>query len=289
MKSYRFFMLLLVLCIVVCCGCDSEKPSDSTAEEKEVSKSLLHPAGTTLKTRIQTPDGYTRTKIGKNTLTAFLRNYSLKKDGSPVLLYNGSKKGNQSDHIAVFKLPLENENLQQCADSVMRVYAEYYWNTKQFEKISFHLSDGFLADYAKWREGYRIQVSDTDTYWTKSTSYDDSYECFQKYLRFVFAYAGTASMESESTKIDLKDAAVGDVFLKGGSPGHVVMIVDMCENENGKKAFLLAQGFMPAQEFHILKNESHTDDPWYYEAEIQYPFETPGYTFPKNSLKHLSY
>lgn len=57
-------------------------------------------------------------------------------------------------------------------------------------------------------------------------------------------------MESESTKIDLKDAAVGDVFLKGGSPGHVVMIVDMCENENGKKAFLLAQGFMPAQEFH---------------------------------------
>lgn len=103
MKSYRFFMLLLVLCIVVCCGCDSEKPSDSTAEEKEVSKSLLHPAGTTLKTRIQTPDGYTRTKVRKNTLTAFLRNDSLKKDGSPVFLYNGSKKGNQSDHIAVFK------------------------------------------------------------------------------------------------------------------------------------------------------------------------------------------
>ena len=92
MKSYRFFMLLLVLCIVACCGCDSEKPSDRTAEEKEVSKSLIHPADTTLKTRIQTPDGYTRTKVRKNTLTAFLRNDSLKKDGSPVFLYNGSKK-----------------------------------------------------------------------------------------------------------------------------------------------------------------------------------------------------
>ena len=45
--------------------------------------------------------------------------------------------------IAVFKLPIENENLQQCADSVMRVYAEYYWNTKQYDKIQFHLSDGF--------------------------------------------------------------------------------------------------------------------------------------------------
>ena len=46
-------------------------------------------------------------------------------------------------------------------------------------------------------------------------------------------------------KLYLKDAAVGDVFLKGGSPGHVVMIVDMCENENGKKAFLLALGIFP--------------------------------------------
>lgn len=51
---------------------------------------------------------------------------------------------NQNAQIAVFKLPIENENLQQCADSVMRVYAEYYWHTKQYDKIQFHLSDGFL-------------------------------------------------------------------------------------------------------------------------------------------------
>ena len=63
MKRYRFFILLLVLCIVACCGYDSEKPSDGTAGEKEVSKSLIHPAGTTLNTRIQTSDGYTRTKV----------------------------------------------------------------------------------------------------------------------------------------------------------------------------------------------------------------------------------
>lgn len=40
---------------------------------------------------------------------------------------------------------------------------------------------------------------------------------------------------------------VGDVFLKGGSPGHVVMVVDLCENEEGQKAFLPGQGYMPAQ------------------------------------------
>ena len=80
-----------------------------------------------------------------------------------------------------------------------------------------------------------------------------------------------------------------DVFLKGASPGHVVMIADVCKNAEGEKAFLLAQGYMPAQEFHILKNPAHEADPWYYESELTYPFVTPEYTFEKNCLKRLNY
>ena len=77
--------------------------------------------------------------------------------------------------------------------------------------------------------------------------------------------------------------------MYGASPGHVVMIVDVCEDESGKKAFLLGQGYMPAQEFHVLKNNMHEDDPWYYEDEIEYPFSTPEYTFKEGSLKRLQY
>ena len=82
---------------------------------------------------------------------------------------------------------------------------------------------------------------------------------------------------------------VGDIFIQSGSPGHVVMVVDISENLEGKKAFLLAQGYMPAQEFHLLKNPLHEDDPWYYEEEVTYPFETPEYTFKKGSLRHPGY
>ena len=67
------------------------------------------------------------------------------------------------------------------------------------------------------------------------------------------------------------------------------MVVDVCENEAGKKAFLLAQGYMPAQEFHLLKNPLHDTDPWYYEEEIEYPLQTPGYVFEEGSLKRLKY
>jgi hypothetical protein len=95
-------------------------------------------------------------------------------------------------------------------------------------------------------------------------------------------------MNNEVKKISEDEIQVGDVFLKGGSPGHVVMVVDVCEKD-GKKAFLLAQGYMPAQQFHVLKNPLHEDDPWYYVDEIHYPFQTPEYVFGEESLKRPLY
>ena len=86
----------------------------------------------------------------------------------------------------------------------------------------------------------------------------------------------------------MSDIQIGDIFIKGCSPGHVVMVVDVCEKE-GKKAFLLAQGYMPAQQFHVLINEYHESDPWYYEDEITYPFITPEYVFNDQCLKRPIY
>ncbi len=268
---------------------EADKNADSEIlVEDDVS--LIVPEGMTVQTRIDTPKGYTRTDTTDDeNFTNFVRNYPLKEDKSPVLLYDGSEKRNQSAHIAVLELPIEAEDLQQCADSIMRIYAEYYYATEQYDKINFHFVNGFLAEYSKWRQGYRISFQGNDTSWTQSADFDDSYACFQKFMRIVFAYAGTLSMEQESTTISLEEAQVGDVFLKGGSPGHVVMILDVCMNEQGEKAYLLAQGYMPAQEFHILKNPLHEDDPWYYEEEITYPLRTPEYTFSEGSLRRLSY
>ena len=120
----KIILLLLSVFLTAC------TPSSTT------NKNFINTKGTTLETRIPTPKGYTREQ---SDFAHFLQTYPLKN--------NGKKKWDQSAQIAVFKLPIENENLQQCADSVMRVYAEYYWHTKQYDKIQFHLSDGFLLSY----------------------------------------------------------------------------------------------------------------------------------------------
>lgn len=250
---------------------------------------IINPEGNTLSTRIATPAGYTRTEEAKDSLGAFIRNYGVKEDGAKVLLYDGSEKTNQAAQAAVFTLPLEARDLQQCADSVIRMYAEYFLATKQYDRMTFHFSDGFEASYSKWIQGYKIKVTGDNAAWVADSTCDSSYESFQEYMRLVFAYAGTYSLLSDSTETELSGLQIGDIFIKGGSPGHVVMVVDTCVDENGNKAFLLAQGFMPAQEFHVLNNPLHADDPWYYTDEVAYPLDTPEYTFEEGSLRRLKY
>ncbi len=262
-----------------------ETAPEESAEVEPQEAIFVHPEGNTLTTRFATPAGYERSVVEEGSFADFLRNYEMKEDGSPVLLYDGREKGNQGAHAAVFALPIENADLQQCADSVMRMYAEYYWQNGQYDKIGFHFTNGFWCDYVTWREGYRVQVQGNDVQFVKQAQYDDSYACFVKYMRTVFNYAGTLSMDSlEAETISLSEMEVGDVILTGGSPGHVVMVADVCVDEAGKKAFLLAQGYMPAQEFHIIKNPLHEGDPWYYEEEMSFPIRTAEYVFGDESM-----
>lgn len=246
--------------------------------------SYIYPEGNTLDTRILVPNGYTRVLSETEEITGFIRNLPLKDNDSPVLIYDGSPIYNQNNHVAIFNIDIGQRDLQQCADSAMRIYAEYYWSLEKYDKIAFHLTNGFYMDYTKWREGYRIQVSGNDVTWKKTASYDDSYETFIKYMEMVFAYAGTLSLTAESNSISLDDLLPGDILLEGGSPGHCVMVVDMAVSEDGNRCFLLAQGYMPAQDFHILTNPLHPEDPWYYEAEMSYPINTPSWTFDEGSL-----
>jgi hypothetical protein len=83
----------------------------------------------------------------------------------------------------------------------------------------------------------------------------------------------------------IKNISIGDVFIIGGSPGHAVIVVDVATNKNGKKVFLLAQSYMPAQETQILKNFNDASlSPWY-SADITDKLRTPEWTFDVKQLK----
>lgn len=245
----------------------------------------IHPKGHSIGERIAAPEGYERVTLEEGSFGEFVRNYPLKEDGAPVMYYDGNVKASEH-HVAVFDMYLGQRDLQQCADSVMRMIAEYYYAHGAYDKIHFEFVNGFDCSYARWRQGQRVKIEGNSATWTGGGEAGDSPENFERYLTTVFAYGSTLSMERDGSPVELSDIKAGDVFIKGGSPGHVVMVADVCEDAEGRKAFLLAQGYMPAQSFHVLKNPSR-EEPWYYEEDVTYPFITPEYTFLAGSLMRL--
>ncbi len=249
---------------------------------------MVIPSGTTIAERFSPPINYARLKSDKNSFAEFLQNTSLKPHGTLVHYYSGEEKSNKVA-AAVLSYDVGNRDLQQCADAVMRLRAEYLYQTKQFNALHFNFTNGFKAEYSKWRSGYRIAVKDNNVNWVKTTKESTSYQSFREYLNMVFTYAGTASLTKELKQITLSQMQIGDVFIKGGSPGHAVIVVDMAVNpKTNKKLFMVAQSYMPAQDIHILINTNKPAiSPWYDLEETASEIETPEWIFDNNQLKRF--
>lgn len=247
-------------------------------------------AASSIAKRIAAPEGFERIETRSGSFEDWLRHLPLKKGRPPVHLYNGVKKENQYAHHAIIDIDVGKEDLQQCADAVIRLRAEYFFSTGELDKIKFRFTSGHVAEYKKWMEGYRPVVLGNVVKWVKTAKKDPSYSNFRNgYLNKVFTYAGSASLAAELKKVnDVSRIKIGDVFIQGGHPGHAVIVVDMAADKiTGKKIFLIAQSFMPAQEMHILKNPGDSRlSPWY-ELDFGEELETPNWTFKKNDLKRF--
>lgn len=244
---------------------------------------LINPDGATLRERFLPPDGFSRLESKKDSFAEFLQTLPVKPDGSKVKYFDGREK-TRDVYMAVVDYSLGNRDLQQCADAVMRLRAEYLYASGQQEKISFNFVNGFTANFSKWADGYGISVDGNNVSWVKNNRNDDSYESFQKYLDIVYAYSSTLSLDKELVQKHIEDIAIGDVFIVGGSPGHCVIVVDMVVNETtGEIAFILAQSYMPAQDIQILKGNEE-GSPWYSNL-TEDKLITPEWTFEKTQLK----
>ena len=250
-----------------------------------LNSALISKEGKTVIERIKTPPGFERAALDTNSFGYFLRNSKLLAHGSPVKLHDGTNKWNQNIHAAVLDVSVGKKDLQQCADAVMRLRADFLWNKKKYTEISFNFTNGFKADYIRWANGERIKVDGNKVSWYNGAAKDYSYENFLKYLERVFMYAGTLSLEKQLQKRELKELTVGDVFIRGGSPGHAMIVVDVAINKKGDKIFLLAQSYMPAQSIHIVKNNQNSNlSPWFKVSE-ETKLYTPEWIFEWNQLK----
>ncbi len=268
----------LFLISVIATGCSQPQTQDSLNKQ-----SSNTPIRSTIE--INTPIGFERVKCDTNDVGFFLRQLSFKEDKT-VYLFNGEEKRNQDAQYAVLDIDIGKRDLQQCADAVMRLRAEFLFKQKLYDQIRFHFTSGDLATWQKYSEGYRPVINGNSVSWVKSADSDTSYSNYRKYMDLIFTYCGTASMSKELEMISINEIKPGDVLHVTGNPyGHAVTIMDVARDSLGRTAVILSQSYMPAQSIHILVNPNNSESsPWYILKENE-PIRTPEWTFPATSKK----
>ena len=234
------------------------------------------------------PKGFSWVSAPKSSFGAWLADLPLYEKGYKVHLYHGAEKPYQAGAARVIQIDVGQSDLQQCADAVMRLYAEYAYAKKDYEAIFFNFTSGDRVRFSDWARGKKPIVKGNRVYFSEAKGQVDySYKNFRSYMQRIFMFAGTASLAAELPKRPLTQLEAGDLFLQGGFPGHAVLVMGVAKDQNGQKKFLLAQSYMPAQEIHLLRNLQAGGSPWFSLAEDEILY-TPEWNFAVGSLHSFS-
>jgi len=261
-------IFIMLLCAAVTLILGFKHISAKTSVDKSAKRHAFIKTSPPLKiSDIPLPEGYTRVPVQPGSFAEWLHNINLRKNNT-VYLYNGQPIAQQELHYAVLDISTGTKDLQQCADAIMRLRAEYYFSRKEYGKINF--TSGASA--------YNF-----NSFAARQQCF--SHDCLLQFMEKVFINCGTYTVDEMTKPTALTGVQGGDVFVKAGAPGHAMVVVDVAQNAAGDKIYLLAQGFMPAQDMHIVINPASSAlSPWF-SASANTSIVTPGWAFNPNQFK----
>lgn len=162
-------------------------------------------------------------------------------------------KGNILKTHSLGVLNARVNSVQQCADAAIRLRAEYFYSRKEYDKISFKLTNGIEIPFTKWAKGHRLSVNSKTlgvSFIQKHGETGYGRTNFESYLYNVMLYAGSASLYRDLKSTNrLPD--IGDLFIIPGYPGHVVIIIDK-KTIKGINYYLFANSWIPAQDIEVV-------------------------------------
>lgn len=240
-------------------------------------------AGATVGERFAAPPGYARVPVVDGTFAAYLRALPLLPDGTPLRTFDGRPAS--TPHLAIVDLDVGAKDLQQCADSALRLYAEWRWARGTALDLVFHATSGDPMPWRKYAAGERPRVAGNKLRWVATTRRPErTHAAFRAWLDDVFMYAGSASLRLDTDPVAIADVRAGDLFVLPGSPGHVLLVLDVVVDAAGKKLLLLGEGYMPAQGFHVVPT---TDGGAWHDASAGLVVPTWAKPFPVDSLRRF--
>lgn len=199
-----------------------------------------------------------------------------------ILDYRGKPVPDQDKQAGIISFDVGARDLQQCADALMRLRAEFLFARQHYDEIGFHFVSGQYYAWKDYCKGRRPVAKGNTVVFTHGASADYTHESLRSYLDLVYTYASTISLAKELKPAS--DFAIGTIVIHAGSPGHCFIIIDEARNKEGEKVFKLAEGYTPAQSIYVLRNPEEADtSPWYRLSKGI--ISTASYTFTSYQLK----
>lgn len=198
-------------------------------------------------TRFHTPTDYSRTQ-SSSLFGKWLNDLALKNCDTPVYTFDEKKKPNPNIYVGVLDLDQPKKNVQFNANAIISLRLEYFYQTKNYSELD------------------KLALIETKpTPYTKYVNGDFSKTAFESYLIYYLENTTATTIKQLLKPIQFEKIQIGDVFFQTGNiKNHAVIIMDIASDKNGKKIFILAQGYYPSQDIQILANPSNDNiSPWY--------------------------
>lgn len=231
-----------------------------------------------LEARFAPPAGFTRVNAPEGSFAAWLRQLPVRTDRTHVLAYDGRRLLRPS--AAVVALDVGARDLQQCADTAIRLHAEWLWASGRGHKARYHFTSGDLSTWAKWKRGERFKIRGNRVERVQRRRGRGDHRGYRAWLAHTFRYAGTQSLRLDSRAVGQRPYTAGDFFVQPGGPGHAVIILDVAQHPDGRRAALIGQGFMPAEDLHVLTRggDRILDGVWFLLPDAEHPqLDTPSW------------
>lgn len=248
---------------------------------------LNSPVSGTLLERYPTPDGYSRTSVTEGSFAAFLRHLPMKPKASVLRYYSGKRVLFAPYAAGIIDLDIGKRDLQQCADTLIRLYSEYQLSKGRHQQLAFDFTSGDSYSYQDYLQGKRPLIQGRKVAWKNTQAQNHSRISFGKWLDIIFMYAGTASLHRDLEKVQHTDLEVGDLFISPGFPGHTVMVADIVVNTRGHKKLLLIEGFTPAMNAHVVQHVPSIIGGVWFDFESDGTLKTPVWDFSSSEIRRF--
>ncbi|HOS93484.1 MAG TPA: DUF4846 domain-containing protein [Armatimonadota bacterium] len=210
---------------------------------------------TPIASRIGIPAGFHEVPVEPGSWPEWLRFLPLMPAHSPIRGADGRPLGWPGIPAPPGVVDMDVRRNQECADTILRLRAEYLRWAGHDDRLAFSLAGGGTISWADWRRGMRPVPVGGRVRMVRMAGPSESRQSFEAFLDAVFNWCNTDSLSGDGIPATPEDLRIGDFVSRpgAGARGHAMMIVDLAVDADGNRRALILQGAMPAQSAHLLR------------------------------------